>query len=70
MQKVMKSLHDGRNISTLLQSLGCISQYSSSTYELYEEQIMHFIVHDILCSSEVICLNLYDILWQHFIWEW
>ncbi|XP_008785877.2 sister chromatid cohesion protein PDS5 homolog A [Phoenix dactylifera] len=52
-EKVMKSLHDGRNISTLLQSLGCISQYSSSTYELYEEQIMYFIVHDILCSSEV-----------------
>ncbi|XP_010912048.2 sister chromatid cohesion protein PDS5 homolog B isoform X2 [Elaeis guineensis] len=55
-EKVMKSLHDGYNISsfsTLLQSLGCISQYSSSTYELYEEQIMHFVVHDILCSSKI-----------------
>lgn len=53
-EKVVNSLHDGCNIPTLLQSLGCILQYSSSTYELYNEQIMHFIVHDILCSSEVL----------------
>jgi len=53
LQKLIISLHEGRNIPSLLQALGCISQYSFSTYELYDEQIMQFIVEKIFCSLEV-----------------
>ncbi|CAL9070064.1 unnamed protein product [Musa banksii] len=52
-EKVVNSLHHGRHIPTLLQSLGCISQYSPSTYELYKKQIMQFIIQKILCSKVV-----------------
>ncbi|URD78431.1 Sister chromatid cohesion protein PDS5 [Musa troglodytarum] len=52
-KKVVNSLHHGRHIPTLLQSLGCISQYSPSTYELYKKQIMHFIIQKLLCSKVV-----------------
>ncbi|XP_064947401.1 sister chromatid cohesion protein PDS5 homolog B-like isoform X1 [Musa acuminata AAA Group] len=50
-EKVVNSLYHGRHIPTLLQSLGCISQYSPSTYELYKKQIMQFIIQKLLCSK-------------------
>ncbi|XP_077248838.1 ARM repeat superfamily protein isoform X2 [Tasmannia lanceolata] len=37
-KKLVDSLHDGRNIPTVLQSLGCIAQYSVPTYESREVQ--------------------------------
>ncbi|XP_020260052.1 sister chromatid cohesion protein PDS5 homolog A isoform X2 [Asparagus officinalis] len=51
-KKLVLSLHEGRNIPTVLQALGCISKCSFSTYELYEEQIMEFIIEKIFCSLE------------------
>ncbi|WOL16058.1 sister chromatid cohesion protein [Canna indica] len=50
-KKVVNSLNHGHHIPTLLQSLGCISQYSPATYEVYRKQIMHFIVHQLFCSN-------------------
>lgn len=51
-KKLVTSLHESRNIPSVLQSLGCIAQYSFSTYALYDEQIMQFIVENIFCSVE------------------
>ncbi|KAM0947386.1 putative sister chromatid cohesion protein Pds5 [Dioscorea sansibarensis] len=51
--KLVCSLLDGSNIPTLLQSLGCISMYSSSTFELYEDQIRDFIFQKLFYSMEV-----------------
>ncbi|KAK2659490.1 hypothetical protein Ddye_006023 [Dipteronia dyeriana] len=42
-KKLVDSLHSGRNISTVLQSLGCIAQYSVSTFETQDEDITPYI---------------------------
>ncbi|XP_039137720.1 sister chromatid cohesion protein PDS5 homolog A isoform X2 [Dioscorea cayenensis subsp. rotundata] len=51
--KLVCSLLDGSNIPTILQSLGCISKCSSSTFELYEDQIRDFILQKLFYSMEV-----------------
>ncbi|XP_022768187.1 sister chromatid cohesion protein PDS5 homolog A-like isoform X3 [Durio zibethinus] len=38
-EELVDSLHSGRNIATVLQSLGCIAQYSVSTFENHDREI-------------------------------
>lgn len=52
-KKLVVSLHEGRNVASVLQALGCISRYSFSAYELYDEEIMQFVFQRILCSPPV-----------------
>ncbi|KAF6152763.1 hypothetical protein GIB67_004592 [Kingdonia uniflora] len=42
-EKLVDSLHARQNVPTVLQSLGCISQYSISTFESREKEIVHII---------------------------
>ncbi|OVA03847.1 hypothetical protein BVC80_8065g3 [Macleaya cordata] len=42
-KKLVDSLHSRENVPTVLQSLGCIAQYSVSTFESREEEITSFI---------------------------
>ncbi|KAJ0969546.1 hypothetical protein J5N97_022423 [Dioscorea zingiberensis] len=56
-KKLVSSLPYGSNIPTILQSVGCISQYSSSSFELYEEQIREFIFENLFYSVEVCSPN-------------
>ncbi|XP_042393819.1 sister chromatid cohesion protein PDS5 homolog A-A-like isoform X1 [Zingiber officinale] len=50
-KKVVDYLHNENHVPTLLQTLGCISQYSPSSYELYKKEIKHFVVQELLCSK-------------------
>lgn len=49
----MDALHSGRNIPTVLQSLGCIAQNSISVYETREGEIMQFMYEKIFQTVEV-----------------
>ncbi|XP_074573683.1 sister chromatid cohesion protein PDS5 homolog B [Curcuma longa] len=51
-KKVVDYLHNENHVPTLLQTLGCISQYSPSSYELYKKEIKHFVVQELLCSKD------------------
>ncbi|KAG6507208.1 hypothetical protein ZIOFF_032549 [Zingiber officinale] len=50
-KKVVDYLHNENHVPTLLQTLGCVSQYSPSSYELYKKEIKHFVVQELLCSK-------------------
>ncbi|XP_010242780.1 PREDICTED: sister chromatid cohesion protein PDS5 homolog A isoform X2 [Nelumbo nucifera] len=54
-KKLVDSLHTGQNIPTVFQSLGCIAQYSVSTFEAWEKEITLYIV-DMLFHNN----NLHD----------
>eukprot|EP01018_Ginkgo_biloba_P018620 Gb_23673 [translate_table: standard] len=47
-KKLVDSLEDGENLSTVLQSLGCIAQTATSVFETREEEIIRFIVRKLL----------------------
>ncbi|KAH7567872.1 hypothetical protein JRO89_XS07G0171200 [Xanthoceras sorbifolium] len=48
LQKLVDSLHSGRNVSTVLQSLGCIAQYSVLTFETQDEDITPYIYKNVI----------------------
>lgn len=50
----MDSLRDGQNVPTILQSLGCMAQYSVSTFESQEKVITNYIVDEIFQQNDVI----------------
>lgn len=52
-KQLMDALHSGRNIPTVLQSLGCIAQNSISVYETREGEIMQFMYEKIFQTVEV-----------------
>ncbi|KAJ0024548.1 hypothetical protein Pint_08187 [Pistacia integerrima] len=47
-KRLVESLHRGQKIPTVLQSLGCIAQYSFSTFETQEEDITPYIYKNII----------------------
>lgn len=84
-QGLVDSLHSGRNVPTVLQSLGCIAQYSVSSFESQNEDITPYINKNIIQVSFVsyitlllICFWGVVILWTEilanfllcFIWLW
>lgn len=47
-KELVESLHCGKNIPTVLQSLGCLAQHSASTFEAQDQKITPFIYKMIL----------------------
>ncbi|GMN51775.1 hypothetical protein TIFTF001_020913 [Ficus carica] len=47
-KELVESLHCGKNIPTVLQSLGCLAQHSASTFEAQDQKITPFIYETIL----------------------
>ncbi|KAK7301357.1 hypothetical protein RJT34_12220 [Clitoria ternatea] len=45
---LIDSLYSQRNVPTILQSLGCVAQYSVSTFETHNEEITSFICQKII----------------------
>ncbi|XP_043700993.1 sister chromatid cohesion protein PDS5 homolog A isoform X2 [Telopea speciosissima] len=50
-KKLVDCLHSGQNIATVLQSLGCIAQYSVSAFETMDKKIAQYIVEKIFHDS-------------------
>lgn len=46
-QELVDSLHRGWNTATVLQSLGCIAQYSVSTFEHHDKEITQYVYKNI-----------------------
>ncbi|KAH6832801.1 hypothetical protein C2S53_006048 [Perilla frutescens var. hirtella] len=51
---LVDSLQSGQNTPTVLQSLGCLAQYSISTYESQEEVITNYIVEKIFQQNDAL----------------
>ncbi|KAL0351487.1 UNVERIFIED_CONTAM: Sister chromatid cohesion protein pds5 [Sesamum calycinum] len=51
---LLDSLRNGENTPTVLQSLGCMAQYSISTYEAQEKEITHYIVEEIFHQNDAL----------------
>ncbi|EXB44382.1 hypothetical protein L484_020194 [Morus notabilis] len=47
-KELVESLHTGKNIPTVLQSLGCLAQHSASTFDAQDGEITPFIYERIL----------------------
>ncbi|XP_042494416.1 sister chromatid cohesion protein PDS5 homolog A isoform X2 [Macadamia integrifolia] len=50
-KKLVDFLHSGKNIATVLQSLGCIAQYSVSAFETMDKDIVQYIVEKFFHDS-------------------
>lgn len=59
LQKLVDFLKAGKNVPTVLQSLGCIAQHSWVTFSAREEEIVSFICRKFLSPSEVSFHNLF-----------
>ncbi|KAL9449811.1 hypothetical protein AB3S75_011691 [Citrus x aurantiifolia] len=57
---LVDSLHCGRNIPTVLQSLGCIAQYSVSAFESQSEDITRYIYENIIKGEPSDVLASFD----------
>ncbi|KAL6010732.1 hypothetical protein ACLOJK_001173 [Asimina triloba] len=53
-RKLVDSLFAGRNVSTVLQSLGYIAQYCRALYESQEDEITQFIIQKLFRTTDVI----------------
>ncbi|XP_020554556.1 sister chromatid cohesion protein PDS5 homolog A [Sesamum indicum] len=53
-ETLLDSLRNGENTPTVLQSLGCMAQYSISTYEAQEKEIAHYIVEEIFHQNDAL----------------
>ncbi|KAK4429654.1 Sister chromatid cohesion protein pds5 [Sesamum alatum] len=51
---LLDALRKGENTPTVLQSLGCMAQYSISTYEAQEKEITHYIVEEIFHQNDAL----------------
>ncbi|XP_078435141.1 ARM repeat superfamily protein [Wolffia australiana] len=52
-EKLLRLLYGGRNVPTVLQSLGCMALYFFSSFQLYAEEITQHIVQQIVFSADV-----------------
>ncbi|XVE55344.1 hypothetical protein DITRI_Ditri03aG0151400 [Diplodiscus trichospermus] len=52
-EELVDSLNSGRNIATVLQSLGCIAQYSVSTFEGLEREITQYVYKKIFQAKSL-----------------
>lgn len=52
-QMLVDSLRSGQNAPAVLQSLGCLAQYSVSTFESQEKVITNYIVEKIFQQNDV-----------------
>ncbi|KAG7980770.1 hypothetical protein I3843_05G200200 [Carya illinoinensis] len=59
-KELVDSLHRRRNIPTILQSLGCVAQYSISTFEAQNVEIVSFIKENIFQAYATDDLNSPD----------
>ncbi|ESR47424.1 hypothetical protein CICLE_v10003517mg, partial [Citrus x clementina] len=57
---LVDSLHCGRNIPTVLQSLGCIAQYSVSAFESQSEDITRYIYENLIKGEPSDVLASFD----------
>ncbi|KAJ4965300.1 hypothetical protein NE237_017149 [Protea cynaroides] len=51
-KKLVDFLHSGQNIATVLQSLGCIAQYSVSAFESMDKEITQYIFEKFFYDSD------------------
>ncbi|POO00116.1 Coatomer beta subunit [Trema orientale] len=59
-KELVDSLHSGRNTSTVLQSLGCLAQYSISTFETHDAEITPYIYEMIFQVDSTECSSSSD----------
>ncbi|KAL1186927.1 hypothetical protein V6Z11_A01G212100 [Gossypium hirsutum] len=52
-EELVDSLHRGRNTATVLQSLGCIAQYSVSTFEHHDKEITQYVYKKIFQAKSL-----------------
>ncbi|WRX29852.1 hypothetical protein QQP08_022339 [Theobroma cacao] len=52
-EELVDSLHSGQNIATVLQSLGCIAQYSVSTFEDLDQEITQHVYKNIFQAKSL-----------------
>ncbi|PHT45544.1 hypothetical protein CQW23_14702 [Capsicum baccatum] len=55
-------LHLGKQLPTVLQSLGCLAQYSVSAFQAHEEVVTHYITEEIFQRTDVAMLEDLDLL--------
>ncbi|KAM3308707.1 sister chromatid cohesion protein PDS5 B [Capsicum chacoense] len=55
-------LHLGKQLPTVLQSLGCLAQYSVSAFQAHEEVVTHYITEEIFHLTDVAMLEDLDLL--------
>ncbi|KAF3640005.1 putative sister chromatid cohesion protein PDS5 -like protein A-like isoform X2 [Capsicum annuum] len=55
-------LHLGKQLPTVLQSLGCLAQYSVSAFQAHEEVVTHYITEEIFQLTDVAMLEDLDLL--------
>ncbi|PHT78851.1 hypothetical protein T459_16903 [Capsicum annuum] len=55
-------LHLGKQLPTVLQSLGCLAQYSVSAFQAHEEVVTHYITEEIFQLTDVAMLEELDLL--------
>lgn len=61
-QKLLDLLVSGVNLSTVLQSLGCIAQHDVSVFETSEDVLVNFLTKDLFrrdCVSAVAVLDVH-----------
>ncbi|KAG6432617.1 hypothetical protein SASPL_104198 [Salvia splendens] len=64
---LVDSLQSGKNVPTVLQSLGCLAQYSISTFESQEKVITNYILEKIFQQNDVnLSLIALNVLTQFF----
>lgn len=49
----MDALHNGQNIPTVLQSLGCMAQHSAPSFEARDKEITQYIVEKIFQVTDI-----------------
>ncbi|XP_022768195.1 sister chromatid cohesion protein PDS5 homolog A-like isoform X10 [Durio zibethinus] len=59
-EELVDSLHSGRNIATVLQSLGCIAQYSVSTFENHDREITQHVYKKIFQAKPLDNLSVIE----------
>lgn len=65
----MDSLESGKNAPTVLQSLGCLAQYSVSTFESQQKVISKYIMEAIFQQNDVNFLLDCFISFYLFFWN-
>ncbi|XVF36899.1 hypothetical protein REPUB_Repub19eG0098700 [Reevesia pubescens] len=59
-EELVDSLHSGRNIATVLQSLGCIAQYSVSTFEDHDSEVTQHVYKKIFQAKSLDDLSVIE----------
>ncbi|KAJ8563635.1 hypothetical protein K7X08_032087 [Anisodus acutangulus] len=61
-QTLVDSLHLGKQLPTVLQSLGCLAQHSVLAFQAHEEVVTHYIIEEIFQLTDVAMLEDLDLL--------